>query len=64
MTIIRQFQLNTKTGSHVPFTIPNNDDLNQTKVIDLRISLHDLWIEHIVWTRQYVVAAAANQPDR
>jgi hypothetical protein len=41
----------------------DNDNLNQTKVAELRISLHDLWIEHIVWTRQYVVAAAANQPD-
>lgn len=39
------------------------DNLNQTKVAELRISLHDLWIEHIVWTRQYVVAAAADQPD-
>jgi hypothetical protein len=51
------------SGSHVPFTVPNNDNLNQTKVTELRISLHDLWVDHIVWTRQYVVAAAADQPD-
>ncbi len=43
--------------------IASNDNLNQTEVTELRISLHDLWVEHIVWTRQYVVAAAADQPD-
>jgi hypothetical protein len=40
-----------------------NDNLNQSKITELRISLHNLWVEHIVWTRQYVVAAAADQPD-
>ena len=50
-------------NSNITSTVVNNDKLNQTKVTDLRISLHDLWIEHIVWTRQYVVAAAADQPD-
>jgi hypothetical protein len=49
--------------SHIASFAANNDNLNQTKVTELRISLHDLWIEHIVWTRQYVVAAAADQPD-
>jgi hypothetical protein len=49
--------------SHIAFFAANNDNLNQTKVTELRISLHDLWVEHIVWTRQYVVAAAAAQPD-
>jgi hypothetical protein len=51
------------SGSHVTSLIANNDDLNQTKVTELRISLHDLWVEHIVWTRQYIVAAATDQPD-
>lgn len=50
-------------GSHVASFVANNDNLNQTKITELRISLHDLWVEHIVWTRQYVVAAAADQPD-
>jgi hypothetical protein len=50
-------------SSHVASFAADNDNLNQTKVTELRISLHDLWIEHIVWTRQYIVAAAADQPD-
>jgi hypothetical protein len=49
--------------SHIASFVANNGNLNQTKVTELRISLHDLWIQHIVWTRQYVVAAAADQPD-
>lgn len=50
-------------GLNVTSLIASNDNLNQTEVTKLRISLHDLWVEHIVWTRQYVVAAAADQPD-
>lgn len=57
-------QQHNNVNSHIASLVANNDNnLNQTKVTELRISLHDLWIEHIVWTRQYVVAAAANQPD-
>jgi hypothetical protein len=50
-------------ASHTASFAESNDNLNQTKITELRISLHDLWVEHIVWTRQYVVAAAADQPD-
>src|ERR671912_669217 len=50
-------------GSIVASLTTSNDNLNQTKITKLRISLHNLWVEHIVWTRQYVVAAAADQPD-
>jgi hypothetical protein len=53
----------SKLSSHIASFAAYNDNLNQTKVTELRISLHDLWIEHIVWTRQYIVAAAADQPD-
>jgi hypothetical protein len=55
--------LHQSSGSHVPSFIANSEDLNQTKVTELRSTLHDLWVEHIVWTRQYIVAAAADQPD-
>ncbi|MDQ5864072.1 MAG: hypothetical protein M3263_04255 [Thermoproteota archaeon] len=50
-------------GSSVTSIAASNDNLNQTKITELRISLHNLWVEHILWTRQYVVAAAADQPD-
>jgi hypothetical protein len=51
------------SGSHVASLATGNHDINQTKVTELRIGLHNLWVEHIVWTRQYIVAAAADQPD-
>jgi hypothetical protein len=51
------------SGSHVASFATRNDDIDQTKVTELRIALHNLWVEHVVWTRQYVVAAAADQPD-
>jgi hypothetical protein len=51
------------SGSHVAPFATRNDDINQTKVTELRIAIHNLWVEHIVWTRQYVVAPATDQPD-
>lgn len=50
------------SSTHIPsFAASNN--LNETKITELRFALHDLWVEHVVWTRQYVVAAAADSPD-
>jgi len=40
-----------------------NATLNQSKVEELRIAQHHLWIEHVVWTRQYIVASIADSPD-
>ncbi|MDQ3835650.1 MAG: hypothetical protein M3270_01770 [Thermoproteota archaeon] len=51
------------SGSHVASFATSNHDINQTKATELRIALRDLWIQHIVWTRLYIVAAAADQPD-
>jgi hypothetical protein len=51
------------SGSHVATFANRDHDINQTKVTELRIALHNLWVEHIVWTRQYIVAAATDQPD-
>jgi hypothetical protein len=29
----------------------------------VRIALRKLWSDHVIWTRQYIVAAVANTPD-
>jgi hypothetical protein len=49
-------------SAHAPWFASSNS-LNQTKVSELRLAIHDLWVEHVVWTRQYIVAAAADGPD-
>jgi hypothetical protein len=51
------------SGSHVASFATRNDYINQTKVTELRIDLHNLWVEHVVRTRQYIVAAAGDHPD-
>jgi hypothetical protein len=51
------------SSTHIPSFAASNSNLNQTKITELRIAIHDLWVEHVVWTRQYVVAAAADSPD-
>ena len=32
--------------------------------VTLRQSMRALWSDHVIWTRQYIVAAVANQPDQ
>ncbi|MEW6603621.1 MAG: glycosyltransferase [Thermoproteota archaeon] len=54
--------LDKHSKKHIPSFAASND-LNQTKVTELRIALHDLWVEHVVWTRQYIVAASSDSPD-
>jgi hypothetical protein len=51
------------TGSSHKSSIEANASLNQSKVVELRIAQHDLWTEHVVWTRQYIVASVADAPD-
>jgi hypothetical protein len=51
------------SNSHVPSFAASDSNLDQAKVAELQIALHDLWIEHVVWTRQYIVAAADDRPD-
>jgi hypothetical protein len=64
MAITRLFQLNTKTRAHSwPLLLQTMTTLTKPKITELRISLLNLWVEHIVWTRQYIVAAATDQPD-
>jgi hypothetical protein len=60
VTVSTQHQ---NSGSHVASFATRNDDINQTKVTELRIALYNLWVEHVVYTRQYTVAAAGDHPD-
>lgn len=50
------------SNSHSP-SFAANDKLDHARVTELRIALRDLWVDHVVWTRQYIVAAAADAPD-
>ena len=50
------------SNSHSP-SFAAKDKVDHAKVTELRIALRDLWVDHVVWTRQYIVAAAADAPD-
>jgi len=50
-----------KETTHTP--IQANTDLNQSKIAELRVAQHHLWVEHVVWTRQYIAASVADAPD-
>ena len=41
----------------------NGKNVDEAKVTELRIALRDLWADHVVWTRLYIISAAAGTPD-
>jgi len=41
----------------------NGKSVDEAKVAELRIALRDLWADHVVWTRLYIISAAAGTPD-
>lgn len=50
------------SNQHPP-SFAANDKLDQARITELRIALRDLWVDHVIWTRQYIVAAVADAPD-
>jgi hypothetical protein len=43
---------------------PHTDmTMTSDKPTALTKSMRDLWADHVIWTRQYIVAATANSPD-
>jgi hypothetical protein len=41
----------------------NGKNVDGAKAAELRIALRDLWADHVVWTRLYIISAAAGTPD-
>jgi hypothetical protein len=37
--------------------------VDEAKGLDLRLAMRDLWSDHVVWTRDYIIAAVAGTPD-
>jgi hypothetical protein len=35
----------------------------RTSAEPVRVALRKLWSDHVIWTRQYIVAAVAGTPD-
>jgi hypothetical protein len=37
--------------------------MTSAKITELRMALRDLWVDHVVWTRLYIISAVADAPD-
>lgn len=37
--------------------------MTSVKITELRVALRDLWVDHVVWTRLYIISAVAGTPD-
>jgi hypothetical protein len=53
------FQLSSTARSSAP--APDHPSMSAAMV--LRQDMRKLWTDHVVWTRSYIVAAVADQPD-
>lgn len=56
------------SGNDVTTAIPSafgskGKNVEETKVAELRVALRELWTDHVVWTRLYIISAAAGTPD-
>lgn len=53
-----------ENGNAAPLAFASNGkNVDEAKVAELRIALRDLWVDHVVWTRLYIISAAAGTPD-
>src|SRR5438270_11932462 len=46
--------------AHMP-TIPSGNGISKEE-LSLRLAMRRLWSDHVVWTREYVVAAVGGSP--
>lgn len=46
-----------------PAFASNGKSVDEAKAAELKIALRDLWADHVVWTRLYIISAAAGTPD-
>jgi hypothetical protein len=42
----------------------NGGAARSDKATSLRLALARLWADHVIWTRQYIISAVANAPDK
>ena len=42
---------------------PQHADRVSSASVDLHTAMRKLWTDHVVWTRDYIIAAAGDQPD-
>ena len=51
------------TASPALAQAPQHHKADASPAVILRQDMRDLWTDHVIWTRAYVVAAVADQPD-
>lgn len=42
---------------------PVKPRLNSASITALKLAMRDLWVDHVVWTRLYIISAVAGAPD-
>jgi hypothetical protein len=50
-------------GGSMPTLAAQHDGAAVSPAMQLRLDMRKLWTDHVVWTRDYIVAAVGDQPD-
>jgi hypothetical protein len=58
---LAQGGLNKDTATSI--TSDNSTSGNTTDPVEFRLAMRDLWTDHVVWTRQYIVDSVAELPS-
>lgn len=58
-----QSKTNDNHNNDTSKTVSEKPHLTSVKITNLQIALRDLWVDHVVWTRLYIISAVSGAPD-
>jgi hypothetical protein len=53
----------SKTNDYTSKSVSEKPRMTSVKIANLRMALRDLWVDHVVWTRLYIISAVSGAPD-
>lgn len=57
------FAANQSKTEETNKSVSEKPHMTSVKIVNLRMTLRDLWVDHVVWTRLYIISAVSGAPD-
>jgi hypothetical protein len=58
------YSANVEKEPDNPVAVPEKPRFNSVGITSLKLAMRDLWVDHVVWTRLYIISAVAGAPDK